>query len=201
MRKRSRGWWNACALAGILVCAGAAASLRAQQTKPQKPSGVIQVQTNLVNILASVIDANGRPVPDLTQDAFELSDEGKPQKIERFEAETSRPLDLALMVDSSMSTFKDMKFETEAAAHFVRQVVRPGDALSVFEFAERVTQLSEYSADVPKLQEAVRRITPGTGTSIYDAIVLSSNTLRRRAGERRRAIVIVTDAGETTCVS
>src|SRR5271168_2239552 len=201
MRKKSRVEWNACALAGILVCTGAAASLRAQQPKQQKQSGVIEVQTNLVNILVSVIDANGRPVPDLPQDAFELSEEGKPQKIERFEAETNRPLDLALMVDSSMSTFKDMKFETEAAAHFVRQVVRPGDALSVFEFAERVTQLSEYSADVPKLQEAVRRITPGTGTSIYDAIMLSSNTLRRRAGERRRAIVIVTDAGETTSVS
>lgn len=201
MRKRSRGEWNACALAGILACAGAAMSLRAQQSQPEKQSGVIHVQTNLVSILASVIDANGRPVPDLTQDAFELSEEGVPQKIERFEAETSRPLDLALMVDSSMSTFKDMKFETEAAAHFIRQVVRPGDTLSVFEFDERVTQLSEFSADVPKLQDAVRRITPGRGTSIYDAIVLSSNSLRRRPAERRRAIVIVTDAGETTSLS
>src|SRR6202047_5674260 len=100
-----------------------------------------------------------------------------------------------------MRTYKDKKFETEAAAHFGRQVVRPGDALSVFEFDERVTQLSEYSADVPKLQEAVRRITPGAGTSIYDAILLGSNTLRRRPGDRRRAIVMVTDAGETTSVS
>ena len=92
--------------------------------------GRIRVQTDLVNILASVIDANGRPIPDLTQDAFQISEEGVPQKIERFEAETNRPLDLALMVDSSMSTFKDLKFETEAAAHFIRQVVRPGDTLA-----------------------------------------------------------------------
>jgi Ca-activated chloride channel homolog len=173
-------------------------SLRAQQPKQ---SGVIRVQTNLVNILASVIDAHGQPVPDLTQDVFEISEEGVPQKIERFEAETNRPLDLALMVDSSMSTYKDMKFETEAAAHFIRQVVRAGDTLSVFEFDEKVTQLSEFSADVPKLQEAVRRISSGSGTSIYDAVVLSSNSLRRRPGDRRRAIVMVTDAGETTSVS
>jgi Ca-activated chloride channel homolog len=182
---------------GVLACVGATMSLRAQQPK----SGVIRVQTNLVNILASVIDAHGQPIPDLPQDVFEISEEGVPQKIERFEAETNRPLDVALMVDASMSTFKDMKFEAEAAAHFVRQVVRPGDTLSVFEFDEKVTQLSEFSADVPKLQEAVRRITPGSGTSIYDAIVLSSNSLRRRPGERRRAIVMVTDAGETTSVS
>ena len=199
MKKTHRaGFGVTCILAGILACTGAVVSLYAQQPKQ---SSVIRVQTNLVSILASVLDAHGQPIPDLTQDVFELSEEGVPQKIERFEAETNRPLDLALMVDSSMSTYKDMKFEAEAAAHFVRQVVRPGDTLSVFEFDEKVTQLSEYSADVPKLQEAVRRITPGAGTSIYDAILLGSNTLRRRPGDRRRAIVMVTDAGETTSVS
>ena len=124
-----------------------------------------------------------------------------PQKIERFEAETNRPLDLALMVDSSMSTFKDLKFETEAAAHFIRQVVRPGDTLGVFEFDETVTELSDFSDNVPKLQAAVRQILPGAGTSIYDAVVLGSNALRRRPEGRRRAIVLVTDGGETTSVS
>jgi Ca-activated chloride channel homolog len=197
-KTRRAGFSVPCILAGILACAGAVVSLYAQQPKQ---SNVIRVQTNLVSILASVIDAHGQPIPDLTQDVFELSEEGVPQKIERFEAETNRPLDVALMVDSSMSTYKDTKFEAEAAAHFVRQVVRPGDTLSVFEFDEKVTQLSEYSADVPKLQEAVRRISSGSGTSIYDAIVLGSNTLRRRPGDRRRAIVMVTDAGETTSVS
>jgi len=166
----------------------------------QRRGNEIRVQTDLVNILASVTDANGRPIPDLTQDVFSLSEEGVPQKIERFEAETNRPLDLALMVDSSMSAFKDLKFETEAAAHFIRQVVRPGDTLGVFEFSESVTQLSDFSDDVPKLQAAVRHILPGTGTSIYDAVVLGSNALRRRPGARRRAIVLVTDAGETTSV-
>src|SRR6202162_112865 len=189
-----------CALLGFLICAALALNLRAQQSQ-SKQSGVIRVQTNLVNILASVIDAHGQPIPDLPQEMFELSEEGVPQKIERFEAETNRPLDLALMIDSSMSTFKDLKFETESAAHFIRQVVRPGDTLGVFEFDEHVTQLSDFSADVPKLQSAARRIVPGAGTSIYDAIVLGSNALRRRPLERRRAIVLVTDAGETTSLS
>jgi Ca-activated chloride channel family protein len=191
-----------CALIGFLMCAGFALNLPAQQSQSKsKQSGVIRVQTNLVSILASVIDAHGQPIPDLPQEMFELSEEGVPQKIERFEAQTNRPLDLALMIDSSMSTFKDMKFETESAAHFIQQVVRPGDTLGVFEFDEHVTQLSDFSADVPKLQSAARRITPGAGTSIYDAIVLGSNSLRRRPLERRRAIVLVTDAGETTSLS
>jgi Ca-activated chloride channel family protein len=172
--------------------------LRARQ---QRHGGEIRVQTDLVNILASVTDANGRPIPDLTQDAFSLSEEGVPQKIERFEPQTNRPLDLSLMVDSSMSALKDLKFEAEAAAHFIRQVVRPGDTLGVFEFDESVTQLSDFSDNVPKLQDAVRHIQPGAGTSIYDAVVLGSNALRRRPEGRRRAIVLVTDGGETTSVS
>jgi Ca-activated chloride channel homolog len=180
-------------LAGTLL----AIPLRARQ----RQSGTIRVQTDLVDILASVTDANGRPIPDLTQDAFSLSEEGVPQKIERFEQQTNRPLDLSLMVDTSMSTFKDLKFEEDAAAHFIGQVVRPGDSLGVFEFDESVTQLSEFSANVPKLQEAVHHLQPGSGTSIYDAVVLGSNALRRRPEQRRRAIVLVTDAGETTSVS
>jgi Ca-activated chloride channel family protein len=182
----------------ILAGAALAAPPGARQ---QKRAGEIRVQTDLVSILASVSDANGRPVPDLAQGAFQLFEEGVPQKIERFEAETSRALDLALMVDSSMSTTKDLKFETEAAAHFIRQVVRPGDTLGLFEFSESVTQLSEFSDDVPRLQAAARRIAPGAGTSIYDALVLGSNALKRRPPERRRAIVLVTDAGETTSIS
>jgi Ca-activated chloride channel homolog len=186
------------ALSAALLAAGFGTLLRGQDQKQKKRPGAIHVQVNLVDILASVINANGHPVPDLTQDAFTLTEEGVPQKIERFEAETNRPLDLALMVDSSMSTFKDLKFENEAAAHFIRQVVRPGDTLSVFEFSESVTQLSEFSDNVPQLQAAARRISPGAGTSIYDAVVLGSNTLKRRTAGRRRAIVLVTDAGETT---
>ncbi|HXQ27276.1 MAG TPA: VWA domain-containing protein [Candidatus Acidoferrales bacterium] len=186
-------------LAGVVVVgASFAIPLGARQ---QRRAGEIRVQTDLVTILASVSDANGRPIPDLTQDAFQLSEEGAPQTIEHFEPETNRPLDLALMVDSSLSTFKDLKFETESAAHFIRQVVRPGDTLGVFEFSETVARLADFSDDVPKLQAAVRRIAPGAGTSIYDAVVLGANALKRRPTERRRAIVLVTDAGETTSVS
>src|SRR3984885_2964409 len=142
-----------CALIGFLICAALALNLRAQQSQSKsKQSGVIRVQTNLVSILASVIDAHGQPIPDLPQEMFELSEEGVPQEIEPFEAQTNRPLDLASMIKSSMSTFKDMKFQTESPASLIQPVVRRAAPLGVFEFDERVTQLSEFSADVPKLQ-------------------------------------------------
>ena len=192
--------------AGALAAIAAVSSVpfgAAQQPPQQVPrsGGTLRSQTDLVTVLASVMDTSNRPVPDLTQDAFQLSEEGVPQQIEKFEADTNRPLDLALMVDSSISTWKDLKFETEAAAHFIRQVVRPGDTLSVLSFDESVTRLADFSSDVPRLQDAVRRVAPGAGTSIYDAIVLGSGALRGRPADRRRAIVLVTDGGETTSVS
>lgn len=161
--------------------------------------GKIKVKVDLVNILASVLDDHNRPAPDLPVEAFQVYEEGVLQKIEVFESETQLPLDLALMIDSSLSANKEIAFEKEAAAHFIRQVLRPGDRLSVFAFDENVTQQPpNFSDNVAALQAAVRKIPPGAGTSIYDAVLLGARALERRGEERRRVIVLVTDAGETT---
>jgi Ca-activated chloride channel family protein len=160
--------------------------------------GHIRVTVNLVSVLASVLDDNNRPAPDLPIEAFQIFEEGVPQKIAVFDAETSQPLDLALMIDSSLSAHKEFGFEQEAAAHFIRQVLRPNDRLTVFGFDETVTQYAKFSDNVHELQEAVRKIPGGAGTSIYDALVFGSRALERNVEDRRRVIILVTDAGETT---
>jgi len=160
--------------------------------------GRIRVNVNLVSVLVSVLDDKNRPAPDLPQEAFQLFEEGVQQEIKKFEPETSQPLDLAIMIDSSLSAHKEITFEQEAAAHFIRQVLRKGDRLSVFCFDENVTQLAAFSDNVAELQAAVRKIPGGAGTSIYDAVVLGSRALERRGDDRRRVLILVTDAGETT---
>ena len=167
-----------------------------QDSTPQR--GRIRVDVNLVNVLVSVLDEHNRPAPDLPRESFQLFEEGVEQKIEVFESETQLPLDLALMIDSSLSAHKEIAFEEDAAAHFIRQVLRTGDRLSVFAVDENVTQLAAFSDNVASLQAAVHRLPAGAGTSIYDAILLGSRTLERRAEDRRRVIILVTDAGETT---
>ncbi len=165
---------------------------------PAAQRGRIRVNVNLVNVLVSVLDEKNRPAPDLPREAFQLFEEGVEQKIDKFESETSQPLDLAIMIDSSLSAHKEISFEQEAAAHFIRQVLRPGDRLSVFAFDENVTQVAAFSDNVAELQSAVRKIPVGAGTSIYDAVLLGSRALERRGDDRRRVIILVTDAGETT---
>lgn len=158
----------------------------------------IRVDVNLVSVIASVLDHNNRPAPDLQRDQFEIYEEGKPQKIDVFEPQTQQPFDLALMIDSSLSEINEMQFETEAAARFIGQVVRPDDHVAIFEFADTVTQLAGFSGNVPQLQAAVRRVVPGDGTALYDAVYLGADALAKVPPDRRKVLILITDAGETT---
>jgi Ca-activated chloride channel homolog len=184
-----------CFIAGLSV--RFVANSQAQNRAADQRSS-IRVDVNLVGVIASVLDANNRPAPDLHQDQFEIYEEGKPQKIEVFEPETQQPLDLALMIDSSLSEIKELQFETDAAARFIAQVVRPEDRVGIFEFADTVTQLASFSGNVPQLQSAVRHVTPGDGTALYDAVYLGSDALGKAPSDRRKVLILITDAGETT---
>src|ERR1700756_1624771 len=163
-----------------------------ESSQPAVQGNRIRVSVNLVTVLVSVLDEHNRPAPDLPREAFQLFDEGTQQEIAIFEPETSLPLDLALMIDASLSAHKEISFEQEAAAPFIRQVIRPGDRLGVFSFDEDVTQRASFSDNVAILQDAVRRIPNGAGTSIYDAVLLASRSLAQRGDDRRRVIVLVT---------
>jgi Ca-activated chloride channel homolog len=171
------------------------------RTRPRSQSGkppTISVRVNLVSVLVSVVDDHNRPAPDLVREAFELYEEGVAQKIEVFESETQQPLDLALMIDSSLSAHKEIVFEREAAAHFIRQVLRPSDRLAIYSFDENVARVANFSGDVAALQDSLKKIVDGAGTSIYDAVVLGSHALEDRPEDHRRVIIMVTDGGETT---
>jgi Ca-activated chloride channel family protein len=180
------------------VDASAAAPAKVETADPAQESTKIKVSVNLVNVLVSVLDEHNRPAPDLPLEAFQVLDEDNPQIIAVFEKETQQPLDLALMIDASLSAQLGMPSQRQAAAHFIQQVLRTGDRLAVYAFDENVTQIAAFSDNVAHLQEAIRRIPQGAGTSIYDAVLLGSKALARQGSERRRVIILITDGGETT---
>jgi Ca-activated chloride channel family protein len=177
------------------------ATAKQKNQEASSPRGTIKVNVNLVNVLVSVLDDHNRPAPDLPVEAFQIFEDGVQQKIDIFESETKQPLDIAIMVDSSLSARKEIAFEREAASNFIKQVLQAEDRLGVFYFDEIVTQNAAFSNNVPELQDAVRRIPEGSGTSIYDAVLLGSQALAKRPVDRRRVIILVTDAGETTSKS
>jgi Ca-activated chloride channel family protein len=186
----------------LLVCAGLGSDrASAQGERPASAAdqrSSIRVEVNLVNLLASVLDRNNRPAPDLQREQFEIFEEGKPQKIELFETETQQPLDLVLMIDSSLSETAKLPFEMEAAGRFVRRVMRSADRVAVYEFGDTVSQLANFSNQPDRVRAALQRVEPGTGTALYDAVFLGSQALERSAPGRRRVLLLLTDAGETT---
>ena len=93
----------ACAATLLVFGAAALKPAAAQQRNDQDQRGRIRSEVSLVGLLSSVLDKDGRPALDLTADQFEVYEEGVKQKIELFEPETQQPLDLTLMLDSSLS--------------------------------------------------------------------------------------------------
>jgi Ca-activated chloride channel homolog len=175
--------------ATALVCA---AALLAQQ------SPVIKVDVNLVHVVATVKTKNGELVGSLTKDDFAIYDNGAKQEIAVFEHHTEQPLSIALQIDTSGSTAKELKYETDAATRFARSLLgegNPQDALSLYTFNWSVRQATRFGRDLKQLEARFKLLRGEAGTALYDALVFGARDLEPRDG--RKAIVVVTDGGNT----
>ena len=165
-----------------------------QTSKGDEPG--LRVNVRLVNVFTTVTDAHGAPISNLTQADFRVLEDGVPQTISVFDRESELPLSIALAIDTSGSTRRDMPLEIASAKKFVRSILRPVDRLSVFEVSETVDQMVRFTADLKTIQHGIETLVPGSGTSLYDAIFLCSEALLDRQG--RRVLVLITDGGDTT---
>jgi hypothetical protein len=169
------------------------------QSRQPVPQGQIRVEVSLVNILASVLDANNRPAPDLGRDQFQVYEEGKLQKIEVFEPETHQPLDLVLMMDTSLSEIADLAFESEAAANFIGRGSAPGrSSRNIRVCGPGYAVEWVFRRPAPVAVSSAAASDPATAQPYYDAVYLGSQALAKGEAGRRRVIVLITDAVETT---
>jgi Ca-activated chloride channel homolog len=172
----------------LLACAGAGFA-------QQEPSTTLKVGVNLVNIFVTVTDAHGAPVGHLTKGNFSLSEDGVEQKVAVFDKESALPLSIVLAVDTSLSTKKDLPLELASARRFTHAILRPVDALSLYQFNEIVDELVPFTADLKTIDHGIDRIRVGSATALYDAMYLGSRALEKRGG--RKVMVVITDGGDT----
>jgi Ca-activated chloride channel family protein len=149
----------------------------------------------LVNVFVTVTDERGAPVASLKKDNFELREDGKEQKISVFDKESALPLSIVLAVDTSLSTRKDLPLELASARRFAHAILRPIDALSVYQFSEIVNEVVPFTSDLSRIDRGIDRIRMGSATAMYDALFLGSQALEPRQG--RKVMVIITDGGDT----
>jgi VWFA-related protein len=168
-----------------------------QQTGPEEvdQGDIIKVDTTLVTIPVSVMDRDGRYVPNLSKEDFRIWEDGVEQQVAFF-GSVEKPFSVFLMLDTSPSTKFRLEDIQDAAITFVNQL-RPDDKVMVVSFSREIRVLSELTSDRTQLQRAIRRAHTDDGTSIYDAMELVMNRyLSRIPG--RKAIVLFTDGVDTT---
>ena len=155
----------------------------------------IKVNVKLVNVFVTVTDQNGSPVGNLTKDNFQLLEDDVPQTISVFSKESALPLSIALEIDTSLSTRRDLPLEISSARRFAQAILRPVDALSVFAFSEEVDQVVPFTSDLKQIERGIEHLRMGSATALYDAVYVGSEALEPRQG--RKVMVVITDGGDT----
>jgi Ca-activated chloride channel family protein len=156
---------------------------------------VVRVNTTLVTLPVSVMDRDGKYVPNLRKEDFRLWEEGVEQNVAFF-ASVDKPFSVVLMLDTSGSTRSRIDDIHDAAITFVNQL-RPDDQVMVVSFDDQVRVQTEFTSDRYRLRDAIRRTRPGDGTKLYDAVDLVMNQ-RLNSVAGRKAIVLFTDGVDTT---
>jgi Ca-activated chloride channel family protein len=169
-------------------------------SESEDPTRII-LDVTRVNILFSVTDKKGRFVTDLAKTDFEVIENKKPQIIQQFTAESDLPLRLAVLVDTSNSIREQFRFEQQAAIRFIQSVVRPReDKLMLVSFDSAAEMVSDLTDDLRKLEEGVKSMRPGGGTSLYDAIYFAAKEklmMDQPRDKFRRAMIVISDGEDT----
>jgi VWFA-related protein len=157
---------------------------------------VFQKRVDEVNLLFTVVDRKGRFVSNVKLDDLELLDNKQPpDKVHAFQQQSDLPLRVALVVDISGSITGRFKYEQEAAAEFLRKILRPSmDKALVVGFNQKIHFEQSLTNDVPALKRAVTRLKPSGETALYDAIVFAAEKLRSDSdGGTRKVIILISD--------
>src|ERR1700678_4451975 len=185
-----------------------------QQSDTEKSDETIRANVNLVGVFFNVKDKHGALIPNQTKDDFTVAEDGKPQTIKYFTAESNLPLTLGILIDTSGSQLRVLDMEKEVGGAFLRQILTDKDLAYVMDFDIQSELVQDYTRDVHRLQAALNKVKinsgvssgggiPGLGggpvpthntpgTVLYDAVYLSANEmLSKEVG--RKAMVLLTD--------
>lgn len=176
---------------------GGAPSALSTPAPVQPVSGdVIKVDSVLVPIPVSVLDANGRAAATLKLSDFDLKINGRSVEIDDM-ARSETPIRMAMLFDNSSSVLIAREFEKRAAIRFFRRVIRPEkDKAALFSVADQTRLEQAFTADVSVLTQAIEMFPePKGATALLDGIVQVAEYLKSTQG--RRVLVIVSDGEDT----
>jgi Ca-activated chloride channel homolog len=172
-----------------------------QKTKPtpEPEAEIIRINTNLVAVPVSVTDAEGNPVRNLKTEDFQLEEEGVQQTVQSLGEPGKTPLELALLFDVSRSVRNRFDFERETAGRFLKEVLKPGDAVTVFSIGTAPKLSVQRTENVDSAVAATAAILPDEpSTAFFDTVVRASHHLNDSSNPGVRRVMVVLSDGEDT---
>lgn len=174
------------------------------------PAASFKQTVNLVDMFFTVRDKNGNLVPHLTQQNCSVLENKIPQTLKSFVAETSLPLTLGIVLDTSASQTRVLPLEQDAGSQFFERVIRQKDEAFVASVDVNVDLLQDFTNSPRLLSKALYKAQinagvggfgPGPvptageprGTLLYDAIDLAA-TQKMNQESGRKALILLTDA-------
>ncbi len=153
----------------------------------------VRVNTDLVVLNVTVVDANGKFVNGLRSGDFKLLVDGQERKISTFLREET-PFAAVVLLDTSGSMEQRMMLARSAAIRFLQEL-RQDDMVAVYRFDSKIEKVQEFS-DSRDLQDFAFSLKAKGMTVLNDAIVSAAIDLSKR-GENRRAILVLSDGADT----
>ncbi len=197
----------------LLILTGAAIASPVQQPSQDsdQPAEALKVNVNVVQLFFNVKDKKGGLIPNLTKDQFQVSEDGKPQNIKYFAAESDLPLTLGILFDTSPSQTRVLDMEKLVGGQFLDEILREKDLAFVMGFDADVDLLQDFTNSTRLLKKAMNNAKIGGGggmtgmgggpvptmshgccTMLYDAVYLAAHDeLAQQVG--RKAMILLTD--------
>src|SRR5215468_1746670 len=191
---------NAPRLSGIAILTVVAATLGAPGASDERVP-TFGVDLGVVNLSLAVTDPHDHHIGDLTQGDFTVFEDGVRQDVVVFTRERL-PISLTLLLDGSSSMHNSLSTAQAAAVRFIR-TLRPEDDAEIAQFTRTYTVLQEATSNQASLEAAVARVAALGDTSLYGALYISLQGLRKRPAKdlwRRRAVVVLSDGEDTSSI-
>jgi Ca-activated chloride channel family protein len=172
-----------------------ALALATQKPVVQDPHP-FQSAIEVTTIAATVFDKDGKIVAGLERDAFEIFEDGEPQRVTQFTNERV-PIGLGVLLDTSDSMYgKRIQDARATVDRFLFGLLAPTDEFFIVAFNHQVHLLTEWTNTPDVVRHALDGIKPWGATAVYDAVLRALPIIDRRS-RQRAAILIISDGDDT----
>lgn len=155
-----------------------------------------QVNVNLTELYVTVTDSAGHLVPGLKAEDFALLEDGRPQKISRFEAVQGIPITVGILIDISGSMVSSLGEARRAASDFLERIVTPKDQCFAVAFADRPKLVMPRTSDLKAVEDSLAGLQAEGSTALYDALIESLYYFRGTRG--RKTLVLLSDGDDNS---